>query len=301
MVKNQLQYWIQASRPFTLGASLIPVLLGSVINLHWNSIYLFHTILILLAATAVQIGTNLVDEYSDETIYKRNVSTLPTYKVISLGIFTAKTVKIAALISFSFATIIGLYFIITSTNGLIILAICIISVFVAYNYAGEPLSIGNKGFGWPLVFLFMGPILTLGTEFTLTNAISSKGIILSLCSGSTATIILIANDLRDYKEDITAKKITPITILGQLFGKYCYFIIIISPYIFLMIGIILLNLSQTTLITIITIPMAIINIRNIWKATTHQDYFKMLKNSAIFHTVFGIFILLGLLVNNVIT
>ena len=73
MVKNQLQYWIQASRPFTLGASLIPVLLGSVINLHWNSIYLFHTILILLAATAVQIGTNLVDEYSDETIYKRNV------------------------------------------------------------------------------------------------------------------------------------------------------------------------------------------------------------------------------------
>jgi len=82
MVRNQLKYWIQASRPFTLGASLIPVLLGSVINLNLNGIYLFHTTLILLGATAVQIGTNLVDEYSDETICKKNVSTLPTYKVI---------------------------------------------------------------------------------------------------------------------------------------------------------------------------------------------------------------------------
>jgi len=197
--------------------------------------------------------------------------------------------------------LIGLYFIITSANGLIILAICFVSILVAYNYAGKPLSIGNKGFGWPLVFLFIGPILTLGTEFTLTNTISSKGIILSLCSGSTATAILIANDLRDYKEDITVKKITPITILGKIFGKYCYSIIIISPYIFLMIGIILLHLSQTTLIIIVTIPIAIINIRNIWKTKTHQDYFKMLKRSAIFHTVFGIFILLGLLVNNLIT
>jgi len=57
--------WIQGARPRTLPAAIAPVLVGTGIAQHSNSLNIGRAALALLVALALQAGVNFANDYSD--------------------------------------------------------------------------------------------------------------------------------------------------------------------------------------------------------------------------------------------
>ena len=202
--RTYLHIWFRASRPYTLSASIVPVLVGSALAFQERQAGLLLFALVLTGSTLVQVGTNLVDEYADHVRPEATKKFLAPHKVIALGLLSAQSVKLGALVSLGIATAIGLYLVVVT--GWPILAICLASIGVAYFYAGGPKPLGTLALGGPLVFLFMGPIMVMGTYYVHTTDITLAVLLLSIPVGCMVTAILVANDLRDLEEDVQPER-----------------------------------------------------------------------------------------------
>ena len=227
-IRLHVHAWYWASRPFTLTASVVPVLVGSALAFQEGLASLHLFILVLLGSVLVQVGTNLVDEYTDQARPEGGQKLLAPYKVIALGLLSSGAVRLGALVSFGMATAIGLYLVLVI--GWPILAICLASLAVAYLYAAGPRPLGSLALGWPLVFLFMGPVMVLGTYYVHTRALTLEVLWLSMPVAFLVTAILVANDLRDLEEDRVAGKITPVTLLGRPFGRWIWVSLVIAAF-----------------------------------------------------------------------
>ena len=62
---NYGRAWFWASRPFSLSAAVVPVLVGSAIAAEQVSLDWLLFAFALVGSLAIQIGTNLTDEYAD--------------------------------------------------------------------------------------------------------------------------------------------------------------------------------------------------------------------------------------------
>src|ERR671925_1175962 len=97
---RQLASWFWAIRPFTLPASLVPVLVGTALAFHDGRFNSVHFMLTLLGSVLVQIGTNLVDEYTDHVRGGGRGKLLAPYKVIAMGSLSPQAVRAGAIVSF---------------------------------------------------------------------------------------------------------------------------------------------------------------------------------------------------------
>jgi 1,4-dihydroxy-2-naphthoate octaprenyltransferase len=128
--------WFLAARPFTLPASVVPILVGSALAFRHDEASLLRFVLALLGSLLVQAGVNFVDEYSDHDRPAGAHKHLAPYKVLARGELTPRAVRAGTIVVFGVATLIGIYFI--AVAGWVILAVCLASVAVAYFYAGGP-------------------------------------------------------------------------------------------------------------------------------------------------------------------
>ncbi|MDO8491585.1 MAG: 1,4-dihydroxy-2-naphthoate octaprenyltransferase, partial [Dehalococcoidia bacterium] len=216
-LRRQAVAWYWASRPFTLSASVVPVLVGSALAFRQGKADPFLFVLLLLGSVLVQITANLVDEYADDARPEGKGKLLAPYKVIALGRLSRTAVRRGAMVTFAVATGVGIY--LTGVAGWPVLAICLAGAATAYFYAAGPRPLGTLGLGQPLVFIFMGPAMVVGAYFVQARFFNIEALWLSLPVGLAVTAILAANDLRDLEEDRQAGKLTPVTLLGRGFGR----------------------------------------------------------------------------------
>ena len=191
--------WFWAARPFSLSASVAPVLVGTALATSAGGIDWLLFALVLTASVAVQIGTNLTDEYSDHRRYAGEGKYLAPHKVIQRGLLSERAVLAGMVVVFGYAVAAGL--VIVSQTGWPILAIAVASLAVAYGYSGGPFPMGNLGLGEPLVFLFMGPVMVMGSYYVQTETVTLASFLASLPVACIVTAILHCNNLRDISED----------------------------------------------------------------------------------------------------
>src|SRR6266849_9033414 len=205
--------WYRAIRPFSLSAALVPVLVGSTLATQYEPFHWWLFVLTLLGSVLVQCGTNLTDEYADHHPGKGAEHKVQApYKVIALGLLTPAAVRRGAMTCFGIAALIGVY-LVSRTNWPLVL-VCLASVGVAYGYSAGPLPLGNVGLGEPLVFLFIGPVMVLGSFYVQVQTLSWAAVWLSVPVGRLVTAILVANNLRDAEEDRHSDKRTLVALWG---------------------------------------------------------------------------------------
>ncbi len=268
MVKNSLQQlrlrtWYRASRPFTLSAAVVPVLAGSALAFREGRASLGLFVLVLLASILVQVTTNLVDEYSDHNRPEGKEKLLAPYKVIALGLLSPQAVKWGALVCLSIAAGIGGYLALVA--GWPVLVIAVASAAAAYCYSAGPRPLGMIGLGQPLVFLFMGPVMVLGSYYVQTTSFSLDALWLSIPVGCTVTAILAANDLRDLEEDRVAGKMTPVTPFGRRFGRWEWTLLVAAAFLTV---IVLVGVGQAelpALLALLALPQALKAFRLVWR------------------------------------
>jgi len=221
--------WYRAIRPFSLSAALVPVIVGSTLATQYGMFDGFLFLLVLLGSLLVQCGTNLTDEYADHHAGSGTEHKVQApYKVIALGLLTPAAVRRGAMTCFGLAGLIGVYLV--ARTGWPLALICLASVGVAYGYSAGPLPLGHVGLGEPLVFVFMGPVMVLGSFYVQTQTLAWAAVWLSLPVGCLVTAILVANNLRDAEEDRHSGKRTLVAWWGHQRVAWIFCLLVLGAF-----------------------------------------------------------------------
>jgi 1,4-dihydroxy-2-naphthoate polyprenyltransferase len=294
-----LQSWFWAIRPFTLSASIVPVLVGTALAFHDGFFDAWRFVLTLLGSVLVQIGTNLVDEYSDHETGGGEGKLLASYKVIALGVLSARAVRAGAALSFGIATAIGLYLVLITNWPL--LFFCSASLLVAYGYSAGPLPLGKVGLGQPLVFVFMGLLMVMATYYVQTSDLTRQSLLAALPVACLVTAILVVNDLRDIDEDRQMGKLTPVSRYGGGFGLLVFLLLVVGAYVSVLLWVVARPALFPVLLVLVALPKAWTTVRLIRFGDTRATLNQALRHSAQLHLQFGILMALGLTISRVLS
>jgi 1,4-dihydroxy-2-naphthoate polyprenyltransferase len=212
---------LKASRPKTLPASIAPVLIGTVIAYSNGYIHIFITIITLLAAIGIQIGTNYANDYFD---FKNGADTekrIGPARMTQNGFIKPVTMKYAFIICFLITAILGLILLIR--GGWPIFWIGVISIILGIIYTGGPFPLGYHGMGDILVLIFFGPVAVAGTYYLQALDINLTVVAAGFAPGLLSMAILTINNLRDIKSDAETGKRTLAVIWGADFARKEYF------------------------------------------------------------------------------
>ena len=289
--------WVRAGRPFTLTAAVVPVLVGSALAYRDGAASVLLFILILAGSLLVQIAANLVDEYSDHARPEGQQKHLAPYKVIALGLLSHRAVKRGAIACLAAATGIGSYLVVVS--GWPLLVLCLASVAAAFFYSGGPKPLGAYGIGQPLVFVFMGPVMVLGTYYVFGKAFPLDALWLSLPVGFNITNILVANDLRDREEDVAARKMTPVALFGERFGRWEWIVFLLAAYV-VVINRVFNGYGPWLLLPLAALPLAARTLGLILKGGDRGQRALALRASAQLNGLFGVLLAAGIVLGHFI-
>jgi 1,4-dihydroxy-2-naphthoate octaprenyltransferase len=295
---QQMASWLWAVRPFTLPASVVPVLVGTALAVHDGRFHGIRFILTLLGSRLVQIGTKLVDEYTDHLTGGSQGKLLAPYKVIARGLLSPQAVRAGAMLSFGVATAIGLYLVMVTSWSLLLF--CAASLVVAYSYSAGPLPLGNVGLGLPLVFVFMGVLMVMATYYVQAAALTSGALFAALPVACLVTAILVVNDMRDIDEDRQAGKVTPVSHFGINFGLRLFLSLVVGAYLSVLLWVAASPSFLPVILVLLALPQAVSTTRMIRSGATRDALNHALRGSAQLHLQFGVLLALGLVISGLL-
>lgn len=217
-----------AARPATIGASIAPVIAGSALAKAHGAFRADAAAAALFGAIAIQIGTNLANDYFD---WKKGADTpdrLGPPRATQKGWLSPRTVALSAGVSFAIAIGIGMYLV--AIAGWPILVLGLASVAAGVLYTAGPYALAYVGLGEPFVIAFFGLGAVGGTYYVHTGRIDFAAILAGLALGSIASAILVVNNLRDRRGDARAQKRTLAVRFGEKFAREEYAVLIATAY-----------------------------------------------------------------------
>lgn len=200
--------------------AVAPVIIGTAAAydlgaLHWN-----RAVLAALVALLLQIGVNYANDYSDGIRGTDEVRVGPL-RLVGSGVAKPSHVKMAAFTAFGLAMLAGLVLVLLSQAWWLLL-VGIGAVLAAWGYTGGKNPYGYMGLGDVFVFVFFGPVATLGTTFTQAGSVSTAAVLGSISTGLIAVALLMANNVRDIPTDTEVGKRTLAVRLGDKNARLSY-------------------------------------------------------------------------------
>ena len=212
--------WLLASRPKTLPAALVPVLVGSAFAAQAGTFHAGAAALCLGFALLVQIGTNFANDYFDYVQGADTAQRVGPARAVASGWVTPGTMRVAMLLVFAAAFAVGLGLIHFGGWGLLPLGVLCILCGIAYT--GGPYPLGYHGLGDVFVFLFFGLVAVGATFWVQAHALTGEVLLAAAAIGALAANLLVANNYRDRETDVAAGKRTLIVRFGERFGRLQY-------------------------------------------------------------------------------
>lgn len=237
---TRLMLWVRAVRAPFFTATLVPVLLGSVIAYtdlqraaalqFWNWTHFW---LVLIGAIFSQAGTNLGNDYFDHTSHNDefNKSFSPFNggsRMIQAGLIKPWKVLFAAAFFFMATVFIG-FNLNAALNGAYLansplLWIGIAGVALGFLYTGHPVRLGYRGWGELSIALGFGPLMVLGAHYVLTapyisqNALSWNWQMPLLASVPVAILIMLVVWINQFQDLPADKEVGKNTWVVRLSG-----------------------------------------------------------------------------------
>ena len=142
-------------------------------------------------------------------------------------------------------------------GGIPIIIIGLSSFLFAFLYTGGPLPLAYNGLGDIFVFIYFGLIAVMGSYYLQTGFIDINAIYLGISIGAKNMLLLIINNIRDYKTDKIANKKTLIVLFGLNFGKVQTALMLILSYISIYILASNMNNINIFYITLLNLPLSL--------------------------------------------
>jgi 1,4-dihydroxy-2-naphthoate octaprenyltransferase len=291
-MREMIGTWYWAIRPFSMSASVVPIVVGSVLASRDGAFDAGLFIWMLLASMLVQSGTNLVDEYVDHAQGQTEGKVLAPYKVIARGLLTPQAVRWGAIVCFGVAAVIGAVLVLRT--GWPLALVCLASVAVAYGYSAGPWPLGERGLGEPLVFLFMGPVMVVSSFYVYTQTLSWPVVWLSIPIGCLVTAILVVNNLRDVDEDLQHGKASLATVWGTRVASWVYCGLLVVAFGSLL-GLVLSGTgSWIWLAPFLVLPQGVSIAKKVWKGRERALLHQAMQGTSALHLRFGLLLAVAL-------
>jgi len=217
--------WIQAFRPKTLPAAVVPVWMGNLPLLEAagreSNAASFSWLLLastLASCLCIQIATNLFNDAIDAGKGADTAQRLGPVRATASGLLPARAVMLGGVAFCLLAMVTALPLILS--RGWIIVAIGALSLLLAYAYTGGPFPLAYHGLGELFVVLFFGLVAVQGSHFAQSGRFGDTAVWLTaLQVGSYSSVLIAINNLRDRAEDAASAKRTLAVRFGPGFAR----------------------------------------------------------------------------------
>lgn len=226
--KFHIKPYLEATRPKTLAASIVPVSIGTAAASTTVSIDWFIFSVIFICAMFIQIISNFINEIYDFKRGADNSERLGPRRQVASGAISAKSMTIASISLIIITFLIGL--ILVEHSGPAVFLIGIFSLFFAFAYTGGPYPLAYNGLGDIFVFIFFGLAAVNGTYFIFTGEVNFVSLFASIPPGLLSANLLGVNNIRDIETDIKANKITLAVRIGKAKAIVLYRLLIVISY-----------------------------------------------------------------------
>ncbi len=217
---STIRAWVMATRPKTLAAAAVPVIVGTAVAWRDGAFSIGPALAAMVGAGLIQIGTNLANDYFDYQKGADAEDRLGPTRVVQSGLLPPERVFAAMAGTFGLAMLVGGYLV--AVGGWPILALGLASVASGIAYTGGPYPLGYHGLGDLFVFVFFGIAAVTGTYYVQALEWSNVALVASLPIGWLSTAILVVNNYRDLETDRRAGKRTLAVQLGRRGTRYQY-------------------------------------------------------------------------------
>lgn len=283
-----MNVWVEAARPKTLAAMVVPVLVGTAAS----GVFIPRRFAATMAAgLAMQIGTNYANDYFDGVKGVDLPQRTGPRRATASRLVTPAQMRTAMILSFAVASLAGL--VLTLDLGLVVPAAGAVCLLAALAYSGGPKPYGSAGLGEVVVFGFFGLVATAGSAFAETGRLTWPAVAASLPVGLLAAAILVANNLRDIDTDRATGKITLAVRLGRERTRALYRAMILGAYALLPAVALVAN-RPWTLLPVLTVPLALLPVRLVERREDAPGLVQALLATARLELAFGLLLAAGL-------
>lgn len=299
---TNIRAWWQAARPFSLTASIIPPILGSVIAVNENAGLALnwpYLILTIIGCFMAHVASNIFSDYFD---FRNRVDREETYggsRVLVDKLLTQREMLVGAAVTFSVALGIGLFFMFSLPGGYRLLWLVAAGGFLSFFYTTKPFVIKYRAWGDIAVFLGFGPGMVVGAYFVQAGHYSWTPFLYSLPVALLVDAILHSNNLRDIKYDSVVGIKTAAMLLGENGAKIMYYALIAGAYLTIILLAAFGGLTWLSMATLISLPLAIRLMRTVHgrSAMSEQDFASIDAGTGKLHSVFSLLFIAALIVS----
>ena len=214
---------IKALRPFSYSVALITCGLGVALAYSHNLGDGLRSLMVIFAGVFLQAASNLANDHADIALWRKRSGDLSQQVIrhiqrnfLLAGIFVLV------------ASLMGLWLV--SQVGWPLLLLGILGVLGGYSYTGEPLNYKQRGWGVPAVFLLTGVLMVAGSYYAVSGEWSNQMMLLSVPVSLLASALLLANETRDYLDDLNCNIRTLTVRIGFEKAKVLYAILLLVVY-----------------------------------------------------------------------
>jgi 1,4-dihydroxy-2-naphthoate polyprenyltransferase len=284
--------WVMASRPRTLSAAILPVVVGTALAAADHAFRPLPALAAFLGALAIQIGTNFANDYFDAVKGADRERQGPV-RVTEAGLVTRRQIRWATGLAFGFALLCGVYLV--AVAGWPIAAVGILSIVSGLAYTGGPFPLGYNGLGELFVFLFFGLAAVAGTYYVQALRLTPLAVLLACPIGLLSTAILVANNLRDADTDRRSGKFTLVARFGRRFGRIEYAALLAVSLLFPAVLFLTGHLPAAGLLPLAGLPLALPLVRLCFAAEGPAEHIRLLVGTSRLLLIFGLLLSLGLI------
>ena len=246
--------WIYAARIKTLVASVVPVISSSIILPQITTVNIGLLSLTLIAAIIIQVVTNYINDLYDFLKGADNNRIGPA-RMLQSGKISEKQMKRAIVILFMVGIVVGIPLAIK--GGWIIVIIGLSAFLFAYLYTAGPFALAYNGLGDVFVFIYFGLIAVSGSYYLQIEQVSMGCIYLGISIGCKNVLLLLVNNIRDYKSDLKCSKNTLIVKYGLFFGKAYAITTLLTSYVVMFFLSTSLSNNAVFYMALVSIPLSI--------------------------------------------
>ncbi len=252
---SSVEKWMMASRPKTLLAAFVPVIIGSSLAVADGVFNPAAAFIALLCSALIQIGTNFVNDLYDFLAGTDTKERVGPTRVLAAGLVSVKEMKIAITLVFGVTFLCGLYLV--YLGGWVILLIGILSILSGIAYTAGPYPLAYNGLGDIFVFVFFGLVGTAGAYYVQSLHFTTLSILTAIPVGALITNILIVNNYRDIEQDKANGKNTLAVLFGRKFSQVQYSAFLIISYIVPVLVYIFFRQSVFVFLPILSLPLSV--------------------------------------------
>ena len=236
--------WLAGTRPKTLTAAVVPVLVGLALAVEltgdasgswgldlqggiveltpdvsgtWHGdIDVSRAVLALAVSLLLQLGVNFANDYSDG-IRGSDQNRQGPQRLVGSGAAKPGVVLAVAWLCLAAVAVIGA--VLSLWIGWEVMVVLGAAIAAAWCYTGWPLPYGYYALGEVSVLIFFGLVPTAGTVYLQTGQVSGRAVLAGAGVGLVAAALLMANNLRDVKTDLPARKFTLAVVVSRRAGE----------------------------------------------------------------------------------